>query len=311
MTAQRGSRSAPSATLDDLRKEKRMRLVRFATTDIRSKPGIMVDDSLIALGDLLPEAPIDMISVIERWEEIRGPVAKQIKKHTISPVRNATLLAPIERPGKILAIGLNYADHIEEAKDAGLKIPTEQVWFCKQPTSVNSPFGGIHKPIVSDQLDYEVELVVVVGKKGRRISVERAPDYVFGYTVGNDVSVRDWQQKTPQWMLGKSFDTHCPFGPSIVTADEVGDPHVLGLRSFVNGELRQNSNTRHLVFNIWQQIAELSQAMTLEPGDLIFTGTPGGVGFAFKPPKPLVVGDTVRCEVDRIGAIENRVVAEV
>src|ERR1700751_3229086 len=158
MTAQRGSRSAPSATIDDLRKEKRMRLVRFATTDIRSKPGIIVDDSLIALGDLLPEAPIDMISVIERWEEIKGPVAKQIKEHTVSPVRDATLLAPIERPGKILAIGLNDADHIEEAKDAGLKIPTEQVWFCKQPTSVNSPFGGIHKPIVSDQLEYQGEM---------------------------------------------------------------------------------------------------------------------------------------------------------
>ena len=192
-----------------------------------------------------------------------------------------------------------------------MKIPTEQVWFCKQPTSVNSPFGGIHKPIVSDQLDYEVELVVVIGNKGRRISAQRAPDHVFGYTIGNDVSVRDWQQKTPQWMLGKSFDTHCPIGPSIVTADEITDPHVLGVRSFVNGELRQNSNTRNLIFNIWQQIAELSQAMTLEPGDLIFTGTPGGVGFGFKPPRPLVVGDTVRCEVDKIGAIENRVVAEV
>jgi ureidoglycolate lyase len=175
---------------------------------------------------------------------------------------------------------------------------------------VNAPFGGIHKPVISDQLDYEVELVAVVGKKGRRISAERAPEHVFGYAVGNDVTVRDWQQKTPQWMLGKSFDTHCPFGPGIVTADEVGDPHILGLRSFVNGELRQNSNTRHLVFNVWKQIAELSQAMTLEPGDIIFTGTPGGVGFAFKPPKPLVVGDTVRCEIDKIGAIENRVIAE-
>jgi 2-keto-4-pentenoate hydratase/2-oxohepta-3-ene-1,7-dioic acid hydratase in catechol pathway len=113
-------------------------------------------------------------------------------------------------------------------------------------------------------------------QEGPSHSAERAPDYVFGYTVGNDVTVRDWQQKTPQWMLGKSFDTHCPFGPSIVTTDEIEDPHVLGVRSFVNGELRQNSNTRHLVFNIWQQIAELSQAMTLEPGDLIFTGTPGG-----------------------------------
>jgi ureidoglycolate lyase len=288
-----------------------MKLVRFATNDSPSRPGVMIDDAVMALGDLLPKAPTDLIGVIERWEELKDPLTQRIAGRPVSPVRGATLLAPIERPGKILAIGLNYADHIAEAKDAGVKIPTEQVWFCKQPTSVNSPFGAIHKPIISDQLDYEVELVVVIGKKGRRISAARAPDYVFGYAVGNDVTVRDWQQKTPQWMLGKSFDTHCPFGPSIVTSDEIGDPHGLGVRSFVNGELRQNSNTRHLIFNIWQQIAELSQAMTLEPGDLIFTGTPGGVGFAFKPPRPLVVGDTVRCEVDKIGAIENRVVAEV
>jgi ureidoglycolate lyase len=288
-----------------------MRLVRFATNNSPPKPGLMIDDAILALSDLLPDAPSDTISVIDRWEALKGPLAKRLAERSVSPIRNATLLAPIARPGKILAIGLNYADHIAEAKEAGVKVPTEQVWFCKQPTSVNAPFAGIHKPIISDQLDYEVELVAVIGKKGRRIPAERAAEYVFGYAVGNDVTVRDWQQKTAQWMLGKSFDTHCPFGPGIVTADEVGDPHVLGLRSFVNGELRQNSNTRNLVFNVWQQIAELSQAMTLEPGDIIFTGTPGGVGFAFKPPKPLVVGDSVRCEVDKIGAIENRVVAEV
>src|ERR1700719_1130428 len=166
-----------------------MKLVRFSTNDRSSKPGAMIDDAVVALSDLLPDAPIDMISVIDRWEDIKGPLAKRVAEHAVSPVRNATLLAPIERPGKILAIGLNYADHIAEAKDAGVKIPTEQVWFCKQPTSVNAPFGGIHKPIISDPLDYEVELVVVVGKKGRRISVQRAPDHVFGYTIGNDVSV--------------------------------------------------------------------------------------------------------------------------
>jgi ureidoglycolate lyase len=288
-----------------------MKLVRFATNDTPSRPGVMIDDAVIALGDLLPEAPTDMIGVIDRWEEIRGPLTKRIAGRPVSPVRGATLLAPIERPGKILAIGLNYADHIAEAKDAGVKIPTEQVWFCKQPTSVNAPFGDVQLPRVSNQLDYEVELVVVIGKAGRHIPAERAHEHVFGYSVGNDVTVRDWQLKTPQWMLGKSFDTHCPFGPSIVTADEIDDPHSLGLRSFVNDELRQNSNTRHLVFNVWRQIEEVSQAMTLEAGDLIFTGTPGGVGFAFKPPKPLLVGDSVRCEIDRIGVIENRIVAEV
>src|SRR5580700_2198248 len=157
-----------------------MRLVRFATNDSPSKPGVMIDDAVIALSDLLPDAPSDTISVIDRWEEIKEPLAKRVAERPVSPIRDATLLAPIARPGKILAIGLNYADHIAEARDAGVKIPTEQVWFCKQATSVNSPFGGIHKPIVSDQLDYEVELVVVISKKGRRISAQRAPDHVLG-----------------------------------------------------------------------------------------------------------------------------------
>ena len=287
-----------------------MKLVRYLTQGARAAPGLMVDDRVIELTDLISGAPLDMIGAIEDWDRIKGPLAARAKEGVGAPLDKARLLAPIERPGKILAIGLNYADHIEESKAAGVKIPTEQVWFCKQPTSVNSPFGDVQKPLVSDQLDYEVELVAVIGRKGRHISPERAPEHVFGYAVGNDVTVRDWQQRTPQWMLGKSFDTHCPFGPSIVTSDEITNPHELGLRCFVNGELRQNSNTRHLVFNLWQQIAELSHAMTLEPGDLIFTGTPGGVGFAFNPPKPLVVGDTVRCEIDRVGAIENRIIAE-
>jgi ureidoglycolate lyase len=288
-----------------------MKLVRFLTEGGRAASGILMDDRVIDLAELVPGAPLDMIGVIDDWDRIKGPLAARAQDALGAPLDKARLLAPIERPRKILAIGLNYADHIEESKAAGVKIPTEQVWFCKQPTSVNSPFGDVQKPIVSDQLDYEVELVAVIGKKGRHISPEQAPGHVFGYAVGNDVTVRDWQQRTPQWMLGKSFDTHCPFGPSIVTSDEIANPHELGLRCYVNGELRQNSNTRHLVFNLWQQIAELSHAMTLEPGDLIFTGTPGGVGFAFKPPKRLVVGDSVRCEIDEIGAIENRIIAEV
>jgi ureidoglycolate lyase len=287
-----------------------MRLVRFLTASGHGAPGVLVKDRVIALSDVVPSAPSDMCSVILEWGRLKGALETDIKDHSGQAISDVTLLSPVERPGKILAIGLNYADHIEEAKEAGLKIPTEQVWFCKQTSSVNTPFGDVELPKVSKQLDYEVELVAVIGKKGRHISHENAAAHVFGYTVGNDYSVRDWQWKTPQWMLGKSFDTHCPFGPSIVTSDELGDPHTLGIRCFVNGELRQNSNTKHLVFNIWDQIVELSQAMTLEPGDIIFTGTPGGVGFGSKPPRPLVVGDKVRCEIDKIGAIENRIVAE-
>jgi 2-keto-4-pentenoate hydratase/2-oxohepta-3-ene-1,7-dioic acid hydratase in catechol pathway len=287
-----------------------MQLVRFSTGSKPTAIGIIVNGYVHALTDLVSDLPQDVRDVIADWNRVKAVIAGIDRLPVGLPLGEVTLRAPIVRPGKILALGLNSADHIEEAKEAGATIPTEQVWFCKQPTSINDPNGDVELPKVSDQLDYEVELVAVIGKKGRHISRKNAPAHVFGYAVGNDFSVRDWQWKTPQWMLGKSFDTHCPFGPAIVTADEIGDPHNLDLRCFVNRERRQNSNTRHFVFNLWDQIAELSQAMTLEPGDLIFTGTPGGVGFGMKPPRPLVVGDVVRCEIDRIGMIENRVVAE-
>ncbi len=177
-------------------------------------------------------------------------------------------------------------------------------------TSVNAPFDPIELPNVSMMLDYEAELVAVIGKRCKHVPKEKAHDVVFGYCAGNDVTVRDWQFKTPQWMLGKSFDTHAPFGPWIVTADEIGDPHALGIRAFVNGEKRQDSNTKHLVFNVYDQIALLSQAMTLEPGDIIFTGTPGGVGVAMKPPQFMKAGDVTRIEIDKIGAIEATIVPE-
>lgn len=288
-----------------------MRLIRFSQGGAPAQPGLLLGDRVVALSALAADAPADMRGVIADWARLAPLLAGAEGSAPAVPLASVTLHAPIDAPEKMLAIGLNYADHIEEAKDAGLTIPTEQVWFCKQASSLQSPFGGIQMPKVSDKLDYEVELVAVIGKAGRHISRAEAPRHVFGYAVGNDVSVRDWQTKTQQWMLGKSFDTHGPIGPAIVTADEIGDPHRLGIRCLVNGELRQNSNTRHLVFNLWDQIAELSQAMTLKPGDVIFTGTPGGVGLGFKPPKFLKLGDVVRCEIDEIGAIENRVVAEV
>jgi 2-keto-4-pentenoate hydratase/2-oxohepta-3-ene-1,7-dioic acid hydratase in catechol pathway len=217
-------------------------------------------------------------------------------------IKDVKLLAPLRRPGKIMAIGLNYADHVAES---GQKTPEEQVWFAKHVTSINDPFADIQIPKASSLIDYEAELVVVIGKRCKHVSKEDAPGVVFGYCVGNDVTARDWQFKTPQWILGKSFDTHAPIGPWIVTADEVGNPHELGIRAFVNGEKRQDSNTKHLVFNVYDQIAHLSKAMTLEPGDLIFTGTPGGVGAAMKPPKFLKAGDVVRIEIDKLGAIEG------
>ncbi len=200
-----------------------------------------------------------------------------------------------------MAIGLNYADHV---KETGREMPKEQVWFCKQPTAVNGPFDPIQIPKVSTSVDWEAEMVVVIGKGGRHITKDAAPDQVFGYCCGNDVSARDWQNKTPQWILGKSFDTHAPFGPWITTADEVGDPHTLDIKCVVNGETRQSSNTCNLIFKVWDQLAELSKVMTLEPGDLIFTGTAGGVGMAMKPPLFLKDGDRVRVEIEKLGAIE-------
>ena len=206
-----------------------------------------------------------------------------------------------------MAIGLNYADHIAES---GQPTPEHQTWFSKATTSANAPCAPVEIPKASALVDYEAELVAVIGAGGRHIARGKAPASVFGWCVGNDVSVRDWQLRTGQWVIGKSFDTHAPFGPWITTADEVADPHALGIRCFVNGEKRQDSNTRHLVFNVWDQIEHLSQAMTLEPGDLIFTGTPGGVGASMNPRQFLKAGDVVRVEIDGLGAIENRLEAE-
>ncbi len=223
------------------------------------------------------------------------------------PLSSVKLEAPVQRPGKIFAVGLNYADHIAESKMA---TPERQVWFTKAQTSVNGPYDPIEIAKGTMTVDYEVELVAIVGQGGKHIAASDAPAAIFGYCVGNDVTERMWQHAVPQWSLGKSFDTHAPMGPWIVTADEIGDPHTLGLRCFVNGEKRQDSNTEHLVFNVWEQVEHLSVGMTLEPGDILFTGTPGGIGAAMDPRKFLQAGDVVRCEIERIGAIEATMVAE-
>jgi ureidoglycolate lyase len=217
------------------------------------------------------------------------------------------ILAPIARPRNVLAIGLNYSDHIAESN---LPTPEQQVWFNKQPSCIVGPGDTVEIPKVSVAVDWEAELVCVIGRTCRHVPAARAIEVIAGFTCGNDVSVRDWQWKTPQWMLGKSFDTHGPIGPYIVTADEwdVTQPH--GIRCFVNGQRKQNSTVDKLVFNVFQQIEHLTQAMTLAPGDIIFTGTPGGVGGAMKPPQFLKAGDTVRVEIDGLGALENPVAAE-
>jgi 2-keto-4-pentenoate hydratase/2-oxohepta-3-ene-1,7-dioic acid hydratase in catechol pathway len=284
-----------------------MKLATFETGG-RERIGIVAGDGLIDLSRAAPDLPSDMKALIAAWPDVR-PRVEQIARDAKPELKLADvrLCAPVPRPQKILAIGLNYGDHIAET---GREAPKEQTWFSKMPSAVNGPYDPIQIPRASSSIDYEAELVFIVGRRCRHVSREDAASAVFGYCVGNDVSVRDWQFATTQFVLGKSFDTHAPFGPWIVTADEVGDAHTLGIRCFVNGEKRQESNTRHLIFNVFDQIAHITKALTLEPGDVIYTGTPSGVGFAMKPPKFLQAGDIVRVEIDKLGAIEARMESE-
>ena len=284
-----------------------MKLASFEA-DGKVHCAIAVADGLIDLSRAAPELPATMIGLIEQFPRLSGrlhDIVRNTRAHLRT--REVHLLAPVPRPSKILAIGLNYADHIAET---GREPPKEQVWFSKLVNAVNGPFDPIQLPRASRKVDYEAELVFVIGKRFRHVRKEDAASVIFGYCAGNDVSARDWQSKTPQFILGKSFDSHAPFGPYIVTTDEIKDPHNLGIRCFVNREKRQDSNTRHLIFNIFDQIAEISQVMTLEPGDVIFTGTPGGVGVAMDPPCFLKEGDVVRVEVDEVGTIEAVMTAE-
>ncbi len=282
-----------------------MKIVRFLQ-DGTPSVGVVIGDGVARLEDLLP-------GVATVRELAGGGAALLDRLRTALPdakpaaaLADVQLLAPIERPGKYLAIGMNYAKHLEEADKLGVARAKYQTWFNKQTTCISGPYDPI-EPGVTEKLDYEVELVAVIGAPAKSVSEAEAPAHVFGYTVGNDVSARDWQFHTTTFTMGKSFDTHGPIGPWIITADEIADPHALGLRCFVNGEQRQSSNTGGMINNLWAQIAYLSTAFTLETGDLIATGTPEGVGVGMEPPRFLQPGDVIRCEIDGIGAIENTV----
>ncbi|HEX3364187.1 fumarylacetoacetate hydrolase family protein [Phenylobacterium sp.] len=222
------------------------------------------------------------------------------------------LHAPVTRPAKFLAIAANYQSHIDEvlANNPAYVPPASQRWFTKLPSCINGPYDPILMPPEGRELDYEAELAIVIGQRCRRVSERDAASVIAGFTVCNDVSVRDWQRRSPTIMLGKSFDTHGPLGPWLVTPDEVGDPHALRITCTVNGQTRQDGSTSEMIDNCYAQIAYLSTVCTLEPGDVIATGTPFGTGAAMKPPGLLQPGDVVRCEVERIGAIEATVQAE-
>jgi 2-keto-4-pentenoate hydratase/2-oxohepta-3-ene-1,7-dioic acid hydratase in catechol pathway len=274
--------------------------------------GAVRGDRVIALAQLLPGVSGSLKAVIAAgqplWQQLQAALDQQ-PAGAGALLTEVQLLAPIHDAQKFLAIGMNYQDHADEARKAGIPIPTSQLWFNKQISCITGPFDGIDMPKVSDKLDYEAELGVVIGKRCRHVSVADAQSVIGGYLVMNDVSVRDWQARSPTFTLGKSFDTHGPMGPWITTADEVPDPHALRLTLSVNGEPRQDASTGGMIYNIFEQIAYLSTVMTLEPGDLIATGTPANVGIALG--KFLKVGDVVRVEVKGLGAIENRVVPEV
>lgn len=284
-----------------------MKLVRF---EAAGQPviGVISGNGIIRISDLFPEYR-QMIQLAAAGPEVLARLAdRAASAHPTDSLEGAKLLAPMERPDKIMAIGMNYRKHAEEAVRLGLKIPPQQLWFNKQTSCLSGPYDDID-PGVTQELDYEVELGVAIGRTARYVTQEEAPMHVFGYFVANDVSARDWQMHASTFTVGKSFDTHGPIGPWIVTPDEIPDPHNLTVRCFVNGELRQEGNTEQLVFDIWTEIEYLSTAFPLEPGDLILTGTPEGVGHAMVPQRHLKEGDIVRCEIDGVGVIENKVVA--
>ena len=269
--------------------------------------GVVIDDALVDLSDAAPDLPREMTALLAAGPAALARAKSAAASATLrTPLANVKLASPILRPPKFLAIGLNYADHVAEA---GLETPKLPTVFNKQSTCVTGPRDPVHLPRVSSALDYEGELGFVIGRRCRHVPRQRAHEVIAGYLVVNDVSVRDWQLRIPTWTMGKSFDTHGPLGPWLTTADEI-DPSGLRLRTWVNGELRQDSSTKHLIFDCAAIVEHLSTAFTLEPGDVVATGTPGGVGIAMKPPRLLSVGDVMKVEIEGLGALENPVVAE-
>lgn len=283
-----------------------MKLVTFTHQGV-TRVGVVQGEAVADVCAAVSSLPREMIVFLkggkETLEEARKATANAVKL----PLAQVKLEAPVQHPPEFLAVGLNYADHIAET---GMAKPAFPIFFNKQSSCVNGPYDPIHLPRVSEALDYEGELGFVIGRRCRHVPRDRAHEVIAGYMIINDVSVRDWQRRSPTMTLGKSFDTHGPTGPWIVTPDEIGDPHTLELKTLVNGEERQHSNTRHLIFSCFEQIEILSTVFTLEPGTIISTGTSSGVAGAMKPPKWLKAGDVVRIEIDRIGHIENRVIAE-
>jgi 2-keto-4-pentenoate hydratase/2-oxohepta-3-ene-1,7-dioic acid hydratase in catechol pathway len=303
-----------------------MRLVTFEAGGV-ARLGAEVEGGILDLGRAAQEAgagatPGDMVAFLAAgdaalgaarrvvdWAAGRGAGALAQTPGLFFREGAARRLAPIPRPGKVICLGLNYRDH---AAESGVPVPNEPVVFAKFANAVVGPESPILLPATSEEVDYEAELVFVIGRGGRHIPESSALSHVAGYMCGHDVSARDYQLKRGggQWLMGKTFDTFAPIGPALVTADEVPDPHALQIRCVINGETLQNSSTSQMVFSIPQTIAYLSHILTLEPGDIVFTGTPPGVGFARKPPRFLKAGDVAEIIIEKLGTLRNPVAAE-
>jgi 2-keto-4-pentenoate hydratase/2-oxohepta-3-ene-1,7-dioic acid hydratase in catechol pathway len=285
-----------------------MKFVRFVRSDSSIGWGLQTDHGIQDILAADPSLPTSLVELIATWSSYEARIASLAKK--LGTAQDSYQpLCPIDRPGKILCIGLNYRDHAIETK---APIPDEPIVFCKMPTSMIGPLDVIRLPTASKEVDYEAELVVVIGQRIKHATIEEAKQAIFGYSVGHDVSARDWQKGKPgkQWFLGKSFDTFAPLGPVIATASSIPDPCQLSIRCWLNGQLVQDSNTRELIFSPAYLVQYLSQVMTLEPGDVIYTGTPSGVGVARNPQVFLKPGDTVEIEIESIGRLVNSCVSD-
>jgi len=283
-----------------------MKLATFTHNNL-SRVGAVIDDIVIdSLSDAnIPNTMIDFLSAgANALLAMQELIDSGLGRFNLADVK---LNAPIPRPGKYLGISLNYADHITET---GAEQPKYPSFFTKQSTCVIGHCDFIHQPKVSDKLDYEGELAFVIGKRCRHVPVEKAHEVIAGFTIANDVSIRDWQARSATMMIGKSFDTCGPLGPWIVTPDELADPHHLSIKTWIDDELRQDGNTQQMIFNCYEMVAYLSQAMTLEPGDVITTGTPSGVGVKMTPRGYMKPGQTVKIEIEGIGILSNEVIEE-
>jgi acylpyruvate hydrolase len=285
-----------------------MKLVTFSQNGGARLGALKDEQTIIDLNLADSRLPADMLAFLEAGEAAlqMAKAAVAVAKETI-PLTSVKLHAPIPKPGKILCIGLNYSDH---AAESGQPLPDFPIVFAKYANTVIAPSEAIILPRVTDQVDYEAELGFVIGKRGRYISEADALNYVVGYLPINDVSARDYQSRTSQWTMGKTFDTFAPMGPALVTADEVPDPHNLSIKLTIGDDVLQDSSTSKLIFGIPQLVASLSEVMTLEPGDIVSTGTPPGVGAARKPPRFLKAGDVVSVIIEKLGTLSNPVVAE-